>query len=68
MQTTFQVEGMHCKNCENKVKTFVSEIQGVQNIQVNLAQKTIEVQYEEPANTQTIVESLQDLGYSAQPL
>lgn len=43
---TLNVEGMSCSHCENAVKTAVGELDGVTSVDVDLAEKTVVVEYD----------------------
>ena len=40
------VEGMSCSHCENAIKKAVGALDGVKNVTVSLADKTVEVEFE----------------------
>ena len=47
MKKTFNVKGMHCKACEALIKDAVSEVDGVNKIDVSLINNTVTVDYDE---------------------
>jgi copper chaperone len=61
---TYQVEGMSCGGCANKVKNNVASIYGVENVNVDLASGNVEVTFgTEPAND-SVTTKIEELGYS----
>lgn len=58
------VEGMSCSHCENAVKTSVGSLEGVSNVLVDLAAKTVTVDFEESNVTiDQIKNEIKDQGY-----
>lgn len=58
-----KVEGMKCHGCEMRVQNVLLSIEGVKKVSANFEQKSVEVQYEEPANLDEIKEKIDDLGF-----
>ena len=63
MQVTLTVEGMHCQKCVDKVEKFVGEIDGVSLINVDLAKKSVSVEFESPADKEQITEAILESGF-----
>ena len=63
MQVTLSVEGMHCQKCVDKVEKFVGEIDGVSLINVDLAKKSVSVEFESPADKEQITEAILESGF-----
>lgn len=62
--TVFDVEGMSCNHCVNSIKNAVGELQGVENVEVELKDKKVTVGYTAGLVTiQTIKETIEDQGY-----
>ncbi|MGE0078032.1 MAG: heavy-metal-associated domain-containing protein [Bacteroidales bacterium] len=59
------VNNMKCMGCVNAVKTGLSSIQGVSNVEVDLATATVNVTYEDDSVKSTILKKLDILGYPA---
>ncbi len=57
---TLNVEGMSCSHCENAVKNAVGELDGVSNVAVNLAEKTVTIDFDaakvSPAEFKPVIE------------
>jgi copper chaperone len=55
---------MHCKSCEMLVKDSVTEIDGVNGVDVSLTKKTVTVDYDEKKLKDTaIVKAIESEGY-----
>lgn len=58
------VNGMSCSHCENAVKKAVGGLSGVSNVAVDLAKKTVIVDYDEAKLTlDQIKNEIDDQGY-----
>jgi P-type Cu+ transporter len=60
------IQGASCASCVNKIKTALCDVLGVENAEMNLAQRTASVTGS--ASTEAIVEAIQQIGYDAQSL
>lgn len=61
-QKTFQVEGMHCEHCKNRVEEVVNDIKGVAG-KVNLKNGEIVISYEEEVDDEKIQARIEQAGY-----
>lgn len=58
------VEGMSCNHCEKAVKNALSELPGVSDAKVTLADKIAVVTYEETmVSTAELIAAIEDAGY-----
>ncbi len=58
------VEGMSCSHCENSVKKAVGGLVGVSSVEVDLAGKTVTVDYDtEKVKVEEMKEAIEDQGY-----
>ena len=66
MKQKFDVTGMSCSACSAHVEKAVSKVPGVDRVQVNLLQNTMEVEYEQgAADADKIINAVQEAGYGA---
>ena len=66
MKHNFQVENIRCGGCENTIQKNLNEINGVEDIQVNIEEKIVTVTTNSMAKDgirQLISEKLTGLGY-----
>lgn len=56
------VEGMSCSHCENAVKSALKEISGVSEVCVNLAEKTVEISFEN-VDLALLKETIEEQGF-----
>ena len=59
----FNVEGMMCEGCENRVKNVVKSIDGVDNVQADYKTGKVTVTLNKDIDAQTISEVIDDIGY-----
>lgn len=66
MKKQYQVEGMTCAACVAAVEKSVKKIDGVDNVEVNLLTKTMEVDFDDHKITDAnIISAVSKAGYSA---
>lgn len=66
MKQKFNVTGMSCSACSAHVEKAVSKVPGVDNVQVNLLQNSMVVEYEEGAvDAGQIIHAVEEAGYGA---
>lgn len=59
-----KVDGMSCNHCKMAVEAAVKKITGVAAAEVNLAEKTLQVEYEnEKADMAMIRQAVEDAGF-----
>ncbi len=65
-KAVLNVEGMSCSHCENAVKKSVGALDGVSSVEVDLAAKTVTVEYESAnVSLEQIRNEIIDQGYDA---
>ena len=65
MKKNFDVTGMTCSACSNRVEKAVSHVPGVEDVNVNLLKNSMTVDYDE-TNTglEQIIQAVTDAGYT----
>jgi len=61
----FQVTGMACAHCEMSVREEVSEVVGVQGVEVSATTGKLLVSMSEPVDDAAVVLAVQEAGYRA---
>ncbi|MEO3776689.1 copper ion binding protein [Micromonospora sp. B11E3] len=61
--TTYQVQGMTCGHCVNAVSAEVGAIEGVSEVQVDLASGQVTVTSERPLDTDAVRAAVDEAGY-----
>lgn len=63
-KSTFPVEGMTCASCASSIESMLRAREGVQEVNVNFAGKTVQVAYEPDAVTPVqLRETVQEIGF-----
>jgi copper ion binding protein len=64
----FAVEGMSCEGCVSAVKTALSELPGVESVDVSLEKKqAVVVGSPDQVSAQAVIAAIEAAGYQAQP-
>ena len=67
MKQKFIVLGMHCAACAARVERTVNAVPGVTRAEVNLLQKSMQVEYkEEQTSAEAVIAAVQQAGFDAQ--
>ncbi len=61
---TFQVPNIGCDGCVRTIKTELSELPGVQQVEGQVDSRTVTVEWQAPATWQQIVEALKEIEYA----
>jgi len=60
----FTVPAMSCSHCESTIKKAVGELNGVENVLIDLNSKKVSVEYDEDkVSVDTIKVTIEDQGY-----
>ena len=65
MKQVYDVSGMTCSACSSRVDKVVRKLAGVSEVNVNLLQNKMTVEYEAPADEAAIIKAIVDAGYGA---
>lgn len=63
--TEYQVTGMSCGHCETAIRTEISEIPGVTDIDVSAATGRLAVTTEKPVDEAAVIAAVDEAGYTA---
>ena len=63
--TEFQVTGMTCSHCEHAVSSEVSQIAGVDNVEVSAATGRLVITSSEPVADEQVLAVVDEAGYTA---
>lgn len=62
---TYSIPNIHCMHCVNRIEQAVLALEGVDFAEANLDSLSLTVDYEAPADDQTIRQALEAIGYPA---
>lgn len=64
---TLNVQGMSCGHCVKAVETGVNELNGIENVTVNLADAKVAVSFDEAqVSVEQIKEAIEEQGYDVE--
>lgn len=61
----YSVPNIHCNHCVHTVTTELNDLEGVQNVSVDLGEKKVSVTYELPTTPEKIETLLAEINYPA---
>ncbi|HVX47306.1 MAG TPA: cation transporter [Mycobacteriales bacterium] len=61
--TTYSVLGMSCEHCVNAVTAELSELAGVQSVEVDLGSGAVTVTSDQPLAPAAVAEAIDEAGY-----
>ncbi|MGE6489372.1 copper chaperone CopZ [Paenisporosarcina sp. NPDC076898] len=62
---TLKVEGMSCGHCVKAIESSVTEISGVDNVQVHLENGTVDVEFnKDVVEVEQITNTIEEQGYT----
>ena len=59
----FNIPAIHCDHCAHTIKMELSDLEGVNSVDVDTEKKEITVAFEPPANEQEIRDILTEINY-----
>lgn len=63
---SFIIEGASCASCVSKIEKVLHNLQGVDAVEMNFAQRTVSI--DGNVNQASIIRSIQEIGYNAKPM
>ncbi len=65
-KVTYLVPAINCMHCVHTIKTELSEIPGVMRVEANPPSKQVDIEFEEPASEEAILNLLTEINYPVQ--
>jgi len=62
----YSIPSINCNHCVHTIKSELSEMEGVQSVEADLATKKIVITFDEPANEEKIESLLAEINYPVQ--
>ena len=62
---TFTIPNISCGHCTMAIENELKELDGIVNVQSDIAQKTVTVQWLTPVTRDKIVDTLKEINYPA---
>ena len=65
MKKKITIDGMNCGHCSSRIEKGLSDLEGVQDVNVSLENKTADVAFDESKLAiNDIMQKIEDLGYN----
>ena len=68
MKRTIVIEGMMCSHCTGRVKKVLEALQGVQEAEMSLEQKTAQVECSGNVSDEELKKAVNDAGYEVREI
>jgi len=68
MKRTIVIEGMMCSHCTGRVKKVLEALQGVQEAEMSLEQKTAQVECSGNVSDEELKKAVTDAGYEVKEI
>ena len=65
-RTELTVKGMKCAGCAGKVKTLLTQLGGVQGVEIRLAEHKVVVMHNDKVGKAGITDAIETAGYDVQ--
>ena len=60
---TLSVPDISCGHCKTSIEGAVSELNGVDTVEVNIDKRTVDIAFAESLTTETIIDAIESQGY-----
>ncbi len=67
MATTLKVKGMSCQHCVMSVTKALGQLEGIKNVQVDLAKGEVRFDNTKEVTSNRIAKAIEDAGYEVVP-
>jgi len=64
-KVVYKVPAINCMHCVHTIKTELSEMPGVKSVEGDAASKQVTIEFESPANEDSIKKLLEEINYPA---
>lgn len=65
LEKTYHIPAISCGHCIHTIKSELSEMEGIQEVEGDLEKKTIKVVFDSPASEEKIMTLLNEINYPA---
>jgi copper chaperone CopZ len=62
---TFSIPNISCGHCTMAIENELKDLEGITDVQSNIAEKTVTVQWEAPVTQDKIINTLKEINYPA---
>ena len=62
-KVTYSVPAIHCHHCVHTIEMELGEIEGVNRVKADVDAKTVEIEFNDPANEDLLIGTLREIQY-----
>jgi copper ion binding protein len=62
-KVTYSVPAIHCHHCVHTIEMELGEIEGVNRVKAEVDAKTVEIEFNDPANEDLLIGTLREIQY-----
>ena len=62
---TFNIPNISCGHCTMAIENELKDVEGITDVQSDIAEKTVTVQWEAPVTQEKIINTLKEINYPA---
>ena len=63
---TFHIPNISCGHCTAAIESELKEIDGVTDVQSDIGEKTVTVQWQSPVTREKIIDTLKEINYPSE--
>lgn len=60
----YSVPAIHCHHCTHTIEMELGELEGVEKVKADVNAKTVEIEFDEPANEDLLIGTLSEINYT----
>ena len=62
-KVTYSIPAIHCHHCVHTIEMELGEIEGVERVKADVDTKTVEIDFNDPANENLLIGTLREIEY-----
>lgn len=66
METTLDIDGMHCASCAAGIETFLTSQDGVNNAEVDFDEEQAHLDLDDDTDLDSILSRIREMGYEVE--
>ena len=67
-EIVLKIEGMHCDGCVKRVKNVLQKMEGIEDVDVSLEEKTAKIKMNGEVDLKEVKEKIENLGFEVKSL
>lgn len=62
-KVSYSIPAIHCHHCVHTIEMEINEIEGVTQVKVDMDNKSVEIEFDDPATEELIIGTLKEIEY-----